>query len=130
MTPRLNLIGWALLLGGIVTTLSAQEPGTLDADFQDGGTLLLAPFESTSFENAQDVLVLDDGSIVYCGVAGSVGNFETTVMKLDIDGNVDASFGTDGVFMDDNDLASDQAYDIEQLPDGRIVVGGAMGYGG
>ena len=130
MTPRLNLLGLVLSLGGTMGLLNAQEPGTLDTDFQNGGTLLLAPFESTSFENAQDVLVLDDGSIVYCGVAGSVGNFEATVMKLDIDGNVDASFGTDGVFMDDNDLASDQAYDIEQLPDGRIVVGGAMGYGG
>jgi len=130
MTPRLNLLGLVLSLGGAMGLLHAQEPGTLDTDFQDAGTLLLAPFESTSFENAQDVLVLDDGSIVYCGVAGSVGNFEATVMKLDIDGNVDASFGTDGVFMDDNDLASDQAYDIEQLPDGRIVVGGAMGYGG
>jgi len=130
MTPRLNLLGLVLSIGGAIGLLPAQEPGTLDTDFQNGGTLLLAPFESTSFENAQDVLVLDDGSIVYCGVAGSVGNFEATVMKLDIDGNVDASFGTDGVFMDDNDLASDQAYDIEQLPDGRIVVGGAMGYGG
>ena len=130
MTPRLNLLGLVLSLGGAVGLLNAQDQGALDADFQDGGTLLLAPFESTSFENAQDVLVLDDGSIIYCGVAGSVGNFEATVMKLDIDGNVDASFGTDGVFMEDNDLASDQAYDIEQLPDGRIVVGGAMGYGG
>ena len=82
MTPRLNLIGWTLLLSGVATTLNAQDQGALDADFQDGGTLLLAPFESTSFENAQDVLVLDDGSIVFCGVAGSVGNFEATVMKL------------------------------------------------
>ena len=66
MTPRLNLLGLVLSLGGAMGLLHAQEPGTLDTDFQDGGTLLLAPFESTSFENAQDVLVLDDGSIVYC----------------------------------------------------------------
>ena len=63
MTPRLNLIGWTVLLSGVATTLNAQDQGALDADFQDGGTLLLAPFGSTSFENAQDVLVLDDGSI-------------------------------------------------------------------
>ena len=28
-----------------------------------------------------------------------------------------------------NDLSSDQAYSIAALPDGRIVVGGAMGFG-
>jgi len=131
MMPRLILRCLSLTMGWMLALpMIAQDPGELDTDFQDGGTLLLAPFESSSFENAQDVMVLGDGSIVYCGVAGSVGNFEVVVMKLDIDGNVDTSFGTDGVFMEDNDLASDQAYDIEQLPDGRIVVGGAMGYGG
>ena len=130
MTPRLNLIGRALLLGGILTPPNAQEPGTLDVDFQDGGTLLLAPFESTSFENAQDVIALDDGSIVFCGVAGSVGNFEVVALKLDANGNVDPTFGTDGAFVFDNDLSSDQAYSMAALPDGRIIIGGAMGFGG
>ena len=41
MTPRLNLMGLVLSLGGTTGLLHAQEPGTLDADFQDGGTLLL-----------------------------------------------------------------------------------------
>ena len=56
--------------------MMGQEPGTLDTDFQDGGMLLLAPFGETSFENAQDVIALDDGSIVFCGVVRDVGNFE------------------------------------------------------
>ena len=37
---------------------------------------------------------------------------------------------TDGAFVFENDLSSDQAYSMAALPDGRIVVGGAMGFGG
>ena len=110
--------------------MMGQEPGTLDTDFQDGGMLLLAPFGATSFENAQDVIALDDGSIVFCGVVGTVSNFDVAVLKLDPDGNLDPTFGTDGAYVFENDLSSDQAYSMAALPDGRIVVGGAMGFGG
>ena len=78
--------------------MMGQEPGTLDTDFQDGGMLLLAPFGATSFENAQDVIALEDGSIVFCGVVGTVGNFEVAVLKLDPEGNLDPAFGTDGAY--------------------------------
>ena len=104
-------------------------PGTLDTEFQDGGMLLLAPFGATSFENAQDVIALDDGSVVFCGVVGTVSNFDVAVLKLDPDGNLDPTFGTDGAYVFENDLSSDQAYSMAALPDGRIVVGGAMGFG-
>jgi uncharacterized delta-60 repeat protein len=110
--------------------MMGQEPGTLDTDFQDGGMLLLAPFGATSFENAQDVIALEDGSIVFCGVVGTVSNFDVAVLKLDPDGNLDPTFGTDGAYVFENDLSSDQAYSMAALPDGRIVVGGAMGFGG
>ena len=110
--------------------MMGQEPGTLDTDFQDGGILLLAPFGATSFENAQDVIALNDGSIVFCGVVGTVSNFDVAVLKLDPEGNLDPAFGTDGAFVFENDLSSDQAYSMAALPDGRIIVGGAMGFGG
>ena len=109
--------------------MMGQEPGTLDTDFQDGGMLLLAPFGETSFENAQDVIALDDGSIVFCGVVGTAGNFDVAVLKLDPEGNLDPTFGTDGAYVFENDLSSDQAYSMAALPDGRIAVGGAMGFG-
>lgn len=130
MMPR--LLRWGLLLTGcaLMLPMMGQEPGTLDTDFQDGGMLLLAPFGATSFENAQDVIALDDGSIVFCGVVGTVSNFDVAVLKLDPDGNLDPTFGTDGAYVFENDLSSDQAYSMAALPDGRIVVGGAMGFGG
>ena len=74
-------------------------------------------------------MALDDGSIVMCGVVGTVGNFEVAVLKLDPDGNLDSTFAVDGAYVFENDLSSDQAYSIAGLPDGRIIVGGAMGFG-
>ena len=96
----LLLTGWAMLL-----PIVGQEPGTLDTEFQDGGMLLLAPFGASSFENAQDVIALEDGSIVFCGVVGTVGNFEVAVLKLDPEGNLDPAFGADGAYVFENDLA-------------------------
>ena len=127
----LRLLRWGLLLTGwaLMLPMMGQEPGTLDTDFQDGGMLLLAPFGETSFENAQDVIALDDGSIVFCGVVGTVSNFDVAVLKLDPEGNLDPTFGTDGAYVFENGLSSDQAYSMAALPDGRIVVGGAMGFG-
>lgn len=129
MTPNLNRFGLALAGWALMMPLMGQEPGTLDADFQNEGMLLLAPFGAGSFENAQDVMALDDGSIVMCGVVGTVGNFEVAVLKLDPDGNLDSTFAVDGAYVFENDLSSDQAYSIAGLPDGRIIVGGAMGFG-
>ena len=63
-------------------------------------------------------------------MVGTVGNFDVAVLKLDPEGNLDPAFGTDGAFVFENDLSSDQAYSMAALPDGRIVVGGAMGFGG
>ena len=129
MMPKLLRVGLYLTVWALVMPLMAQVPGTPDADFQDGGMLLLAPFEASSFENAQDVIALDDGSMVFCGVAGTVGNFEVVVLKLDPDGNLDPTFGTEGACVFENDLSSDHAYSMAALPDGRIIIGGAMGFG-
>ena len=63
-------------------------------------------------------------------MVGTVGNFDVAVLKLDPEGNLDPAFGTDGAFVFENDLSSDQAYSMAALPDGRIIVGGAMGFGG
>ena len=44
MTPNLNRFGLALAGWALMMPLMGQEPGTLDADFQNEGMLLLAPF--------------------------------------------------------------------------------------
>ena len=80
----LLLTGWALLL-------PIDGPGARNARYRLSrrGHAATAPFGASSFENAQDVIALEDGSIVFCGVVGTVGNFEVAVLKLDPEGNLD-----------------------------------------
>jgi uncharacterized delta-60 repeat protein len=104
---------------------NSQVLGILDPTFGDGGTSILSPVSSTNFDNAQDLVVQADGKSVFCGTSGTFMDFDITVVRLREDGDLDASFGTNGVFNYVNTLGSDFAYDIALLNDGKFLITGA-----
>ncbi|MFM1999701.1 MAG: hypothetical protein RL204_1648 [Bacteroidota bacterium] len=104
---------------------NAQVLGILDPTFGTGGSSILSPVSPTNFDNAQDVVVQADGKSVFCGTSGTFMDFDITVVRLREDGDLDASFGTNGVFSYVNTLGSDFAYDIALLNDGKFLVTGA-----
>lgn len=104
--------------------ISFAQPGSLDLTFNSDGILLVNP--NNLFDNAQDVLVSSDSKIFLCGTSGTGSNFDMTIIKLNEDGSYDSSFGTGGVFSPSNPLGPDYSYDMEFLPNGNIVVVGAM----
>jgi uncharacterized delta-60 repeat protein len=104
---------------------NAQVLGILDPTFADGGTSVISPVSPTNFDNAQDLVVLEDGKTVFCGTSGTFMDFDITVVRLREDGDIDASFGTNGVFNFVNPLGSDFAYDMELLSDGKLLITGA-----
>jgi len=110
----------AMLFGGM--NMYAQ-PGTLDLTFGTGGIVLVNP--TNVFDNAQDVIVLDDNKILICGTTGMFTDFDMMVAKLNEDGSYDASFGNNGVFTLANTAGSDFAYDMALLPNGNLIVVGA-----
>ena len=111
----------AMLFGGM--NIYAQ-PGTLDLTFGTGGIVLVNP--TNVFDNAQDVIVLDDNKILICGTTGMFTDFDMMVAKLNEDGSYDTSFGNNGVFTLANTAGSDFAYDMTVLPNGNVIVVGAI----
>ena len=100
--------------------------GTLDSAFGSGGTVVIAV--SSYRDEASAVVVQPDGRIL---VAGSVdttggGNSEVLVMRFNIDGSLDATFGTGGKV---TTAISSYNYGKTMVlqPDGQIVVGGQYG---
>jgi uncharacterized delta-60 repeat protein len=110
--------------------------GTLDTTFGTGGKVTTA-FPGPAgqrFAFAFSVAVQPDGRTVAVGYAGTTAagattpTFDLVLARYNIDGTLDASFGTGGRVM--TDFAggpNDQATSVAVQPDGRIVVAGQAG---
>ncbi len=103
----------------------AQAPGTLDLSFATVGYNSFGP-TSTSMDNAQDVVSLSNGKMVFCGTSGTSGNLEMCIGQMNADGSMDLTFGTNGYYIFPNSAGSDFAYDMEVLSNGNILVAGAL----
>jgi uncharacterized delta-60 repeat protein len=103
----------------------AQAPGSLDLSFATVGYTSFGP-TPTSMDNAQDIVTLSNGKMVFCGTTGTSGNLEMCVGQMNADGSMDLTFGTNGYFIFPNSAGSDFAYDMEVLPNGNILVAGAL----
>jgi uncharacterized delta-60 repeat protein len=77
-------------------------------------------------DNAQDIVTLPNGQMVFCGTSGTSGNLEMCVGKMNADGSMDLTFGTNGYYIFANSAGSDFAYDMEVLSNGNILVAGAL----
>lgn len=104
--------------------LLAQAPGSLDLSFATVGYTSFGP-TSTSMDNAQDIVSLPNGKMVFCGTSGTSGNLEMCVGRMNADGSMDLTFGTNGYYIFPNPAGSDFAYDMEVLSNGNILVAGA-----
>ena len=105
--------------------LFAQPPGSLDLSFATIGYTSFGP-TSTSMDNAQDIVSLPNGQMVFCGTSGTSGNLEMCIGKMNADGSMDLTFGTNGYYIFSNSGGSDFAYDMEVLSNGNILVAGAL----
>lgn len=90
--------------------------GSLDANFGTGGKL---SFNYSISENIADIAIQDDGKILACGYTIPGGYY---VMRLNDDGTLDNSFGTDGMVQgfDPNSVASV----VDVTEDGYVLVAG------
>jgi len=119
-----NLLAFSALLLAAFPAAS-QTPGSLDQTFGGTGQVIHSPVADDSFDNCQAVGVQSTGKTVFCGVSGNWSNFEATVGRLNIDGSLDASFASNGVFLYNNILGGDFMYDLEILSDDKILICGA-----
>ncbi len=105
----------------------AQNDGDLDLDFNVTGISTFAP--SASHDVIHDMVFQADQKIVACGVQmGTVGNFnfDISVTRLNTDGTLDTSFGTNGYYTTEFNEESDFLYSMVVYPDGKILACGAV----
>ncbi|MEV4709402.1 delta-60 repeat domain-containing protein [Actinoplanes sp. NPDC049316] len=129
--------------GRIVTTGVAQvradtdfatarytTDGALDTSFGDGGVVITDVRRAESDDDARDLAVQPEGSIVAAGAsaAGRGTNDDFALVRYRSDGSLDPAFGDDGMVVTDIGHGStDKALAVTLQPDHRIVAAGVSG---
>jgi uncharacterized delta-60 repeat protein len=104
---------------------SVAAPGQLDPSFGAGGTVI-AEFP-TSSSGARAVAVQADGLVVAAGFAHPNDSIASdfALTRHQVDGTLDASFGTGGRVQTDFGGRFDEALAVAVQPDGKIVAVGS-----
>jgi uncharacterized delta-60 repeat protein len=98
------------------------QAGTLDASFGTAG-LAEASF-STGPSNGYSMAVLPDGSILTGGYCNNAGNFDFAFARFTENGELDASFGTDGLVLAPVGSGVDLGYSLAVASNGKFYLGG------
>ncbi len=98
--------------------------GAPDTSFGDNG-VVIRPVD-VSQDYARDIAVADNGDI-YLGGTSKIqgfGFYRSVIAKFDATGQVDSTFGTDGIFMWDTDSIVSDVHQLEILADGNLLTSG------
>ncbi|MFM9055142.1 MAG: T9SS type A sorting domain-containing protein [Bacteroidota bacterium] len=101
-----------------------KTDGSRDSTFANNGFYNFASTGGSVF--GYDVKIQPDGKIVACGgYSVTAANTDFIVIRLNSDGSIDTSFGGgDGISILPVGSSEDYAYDLELLPNGKILLAG------
>lgn len=98
--------------------------GVLDPSFSGDGKLIV-PIGFVPDNRGNAVLLQPDNMILVAGTENTMDGYRMTVVRLQSNGSLDASFGTNGrATITETDLAS-EASSMVLLADGSVVLGGS-----
>jgi uncharacterized delta-60 repeat protein len=126
LSDRSVLIGGRASNGAFLAEL--QENGEPRAEFGSAGIAVhdLGDGAGPSGE-ITDLVVLPDGKILAVGAAEAIEGRQAVVARFTASGDLDPSFASDGIFKAHPTPGNDEAYALQVLPDGRILVAGLRG---
>lgn len=96
--------------------------GQLDTTF--GSTGYLYTNFSAFDEHANAVAIQADGKIIIAGQTSSLGDIKVILARYNMNGELDTTFGDEGLVVTDLDEDFAIASSIKIAPDGKIVIGG------
>jgi uncharacterized delta-60 repeat protein len=108
--------------------IKLNENGTIDTTFSTNGIL---KFDNTGYKfHVINNLLTDDNKLLLCGADRTVSNnFKSAVIKLNLDGTYDSTFGDNGklildIFPTTSGSSFEYFKDLKKCPDGNIIAGG------
>jgi uncharacterized delta-60 repeat protein len=98
--------------------------GDLDSTFSSDGKVKVS-FGIGNGSKAHKILIQNDGKILAIGEAYGGANFNFAAARFLANGNVDSTFGVNGLITHDLNGFNDFGYDALLLSDGKILIGGS-----
>ncbi len=115
--------------GGVHFVITRYNPdGSLDTSFGNDGTVV-TQFLTGSQEEAYDMAIAPDGTIIVVGQSISSGASGIAIARYNPNGTLDTSFGNGGLVVTPTSGGVGLADSIALEPDGTIVVGGTTNGG-
>jgi uncharacterized delta-60 repeat protein len=96
--------------------------GSLDTTFGIGGKVTTAI--GTSYDHARSIAIQSDGKIVAAGLTSNGIDDDFALVRYNIDGSLDTSFGIGGKVTTAIGSSDDKAYSLAIQSDGKIVAAG------
>jgi uncharacterized delta-60 repeat protein len=130
-----------ILQGGYCQNTGANEPrrfcvmrynsdGSIDSGFGSGGYVLY-DIPVSNYDDANSLIVQSDGKIIQGGTCTISGTDQFCIVRYNVDGSVDSTFGTNGyVIFDIPDSSDDQASAIALQTNGKILQAGTCDISG
>lgn len=107
----------------VLSALQAHsQAGSLDLTFDTDG-MVTTPI-GTVFDAAYAVAAQDDGKILVAGQSNNGFNYNWALVRYNVDGSLDNTFGSGGIVLTDFNGNEDYARSIRVQPDGKIIVAG------
>ncbi|HYV92928.1 MAG TPA: T9SS type A sorting domain-containing protein [Chitinophagales bacterium] len=99
--------------------------GTFDNSFGNGGKVTTEVGATGGWTYA--IAIQPDGKIIEAGTISNGLNGDFALVRYNIDGTPDSSFGNNGKVTTEIGLSSDVVYSLALEPDGKIVAAGYLG---
>ncbi|PKK88115.1 MAG: hypothetical protein CVV64_20220, partial [Candidatus Wallbacteria bacterium HGW-Wallbacteria-1] len=118
------LVAGTATIGGLdqAAAIRLNTDGTLDTTFAGDGSAAFGI--GVNWTEIHATAVQGDGKILLAGEAEDDSDSEVAIARLNADGTLDSSFGTDGIVMTTITSANDHAFAISLQNDGKILVTG------
>ncbi len=100
------------------------QPGTLDSDFSSDGKLNIA-FNSSTNNVANAIVIQPNQKILVAGTYYDGSKFNAAVARINKDGTLDGSFGTDGKFTTTFAYGDTKFNAITLQSNGKIILAGS-----
>lgn len=110
-----------------------NSDGSVDTDFGDNGTAMYQVFNSGD-DYCHSMMLQPDGKIIVVGQGQPFSgvSYQMAAIRLMPNGDLDESFGDEGVFTYDHGSGDDRIMDVALQSDGKIILTGnatQQGYG-
>ena len=107
---------------GDIAVVRYNVDGSLDPSFGDGGRVKTSIVAGS--DTGSSVTIQPDGRTLVAGSSFNGANTDFALVRYNVDGSLDTSFGDGGMVTTPIGTSSDEGYSVTLQPDGRILVAG------